>query len=155
MNVCFVCLGNICRSPLAEGVFKHLAAQAHQAERFHVESAGVGGWHVGEAPDPRSQRVAEAHGLRLTSVAQQFTSHDFDRFDLVLALDDSIARDLRQMAPTAEARAKVRLLRPYDPQAKGDVNVPDPYYGGLDGFETVYQMIDRACHALLAELQAI
>lgn len=147
LNICFVCLGNICRSPLAEGVFQHLATQAGWDCR--VESAGTGGWHVGEVPDPRSQRVAHAHGLRLTSRAQQFRAADFARFDYVFALDEEIAADLRALARTPAELHKIHLLREYDPRANGDLNVPDPYYGGLDGFERVYEMIERSCRELI------
>ena len=147
LRFCFVCLGNICRSPLAEGVFKQLAAQAQW--ECHVESAGTGGWHVGEAPDARSQRIAQAHGLRLTSRAQQFRAADFARFDHILALDEEIAADLRALARTPAELNKIRLLREYDPRANGDLNVPDPYYGGLDGFEGVYEMIERSCRELI------
>lgn len=143
-------MGNICRSPLAEGVFKHLAAQADLA--CHVESAGTGGWHVGEPADPRSQRVAVQHGLRLTGRAQQFRAADFARFDYVLALDEEIASDLRYLAPSPAEARKIHLLREYDPRANGDLNVPDPYYGGPEGFERVYEMIDRSCRALLKEV---
>ena len=154
INICFVCLGNICRSPLAEGVFKHLAGQAGRAAEFHVESAGTGGWHVGEAPDLRSQRVALAHGIRLESHAQQFRAQDFARFDRVLALDGEIASDLRHLAPSAAARAKIHLLREYDAEADGNHDVPDPYYGGPDEFERVYAMVERGCAGLLKELIA-
>lgn len=146
-RLCFVCMGNICRSPLAEGVFKHLAAQAQW--ECHVESAGTGDWHVGEAPDPRSQRVAHAHGLRLTSRAQQFRAADFARFDYVFALDEDIAADLRALARTPAELSKIHLLREHDPRANGDLNVPDPYYGGPEGFERVYEMIDRSCRELI------
>jgi protein-tyrosine phosphatase len=151
-RLCFVCLGNICRSPTAEGVFKHLVAQTGPATTFHVESAGLGSWHVGEPPDTRAARTAHAHGVTLNSVAQQFTARDFARFDLILALDSEIEADLLRRAPTEAARAKVRRLRAYDPQADGDPDVPDPYYGDQRGFEGVYAMIERSCRALLAEL---
>lgn len=154
IRVCFVCMGNICRSPLAEGVFKHLVIEAGVNKHYHIESFGIGGWHVGEEPDPRSQAVALAHGLRLTSRAQQFRHKDFARFDHVLALDESIASDLQRLASDGAdgAQSKIRLLRAYDPLAEGDLNVPDPYYGNQEGFEVVYQMIYRACRKLLQEL---
>ncbi len=152
-HICFVCLGNICRSPLAEGVFKRLAAQAGLDGRFHVESAGMGAWHVGEPPDPRSQSVALAHGVRLDSTARQFKAGDFARFDRVIALDADIAADLRRLAPGEAERRKIHLLREYDPQARGDLDVPDPYYGGRADFERVYQMIERSCRGLLEALR--
>lgn len=154
IRVCFVCMGNICRSPLAEGVFKHLATEAGVNKNFQIESFGIGAWHVGEEPDPRSQAVALAHGLRLTSRAQQFRPQDFARFGHVLALDETIAEDLHRLASTEAHHQKIRLLRPYDPWAEGNLNVPDPYYGNPEGFEVVYQMIYRACRKLFQELSA-
>ncbi len=151
-RICFVCLGNICRSPLAEGIFNHLAAQAGRGPEFHVESAGLGSWHVGEAPDSRAQRVAQAHGVALDSRAQQFRAKDFERFDLVLALDDDIYGGLLELAPSPAARAKVRYLRDYDPLAGPDREVPDPYYGNQRLFEHVYALIESACRGLLDEL---
>lgn len=151
-RVTFVCLGNICRSPLAAGVFKHLVKQAGRAQEFHIESAGVGGWHVGEAADRRSQQVARQHGITLEGRAQQFKERDFERFDWVLALDADIYADLQRLAPNETARAKVHLLRETDPEARGDYDVPDPYYGGLDGFEQAYQMIERACQGWLERM---
>ena len=152
MRLCFVCLGNICRSPTAEGVFKKLAAQAGHECDFHVESAGLGNWHVGEPPDSRAQRIARAHGVALDSLAQQFTARDFDRFDWVIALDREIQTDLLHLARSASDRAKVRLLRDYDPQATSDRDVPDPYYGDQRGFEHAYALIERSCRHLLDEL---
>lgn len=152
IRVCFVCMGNICRSPLAEGVFKHLVAEKGLGHNFHIESFGIGAWHVGEDPDPRSRAVARAHGLRLTSRAQQFRPKDFARFDHVLALDETIADDLQRLTSDPTSQTKIRLLRPYDPQANGSRDVPDPYYGNQPEFELIYQMIERACQALLKEL---
>ena len=150
-KICFVCMGNICRSPLAEGVFKQLVKQAKLDDRFHIESAAIGAWHVGEAPDPRAQRTAQAHGIRLDRTAQQFRPDDFARFDAVLALDGEIGADLHRLAPTPQARQKIRLLREYDPLANGDFDVPDPYYGRPEDFDRAYQMIERACEQLLKE----
>jgi protein-tyrosine phosphatase len=154
----FVCLGNICRSPLAEGVFRRLVDNAGLGAAYEIESAGVGPWHVGEAPDPRSQHIARAHGLSLDSIAQQITARDFARLDLILALDGEVADSLHRLAPTAADRAKVRLLREFDPQAnphngRANLDVPDPYYGGPDGFEAAFQMIERSARGLLAHLQ--
>lgn len=150
-RICFVCLGNICRSPIAEGVFEHLAELAGCGAEFQVESAGVGGWHVGEAPDSRARKTAAAHGIRLDGAAQQLRARDLDRFDLLLALDTDVASDLRQMAAHGQ-RGKIRLLREFDPLARGDLDVPDPYYGSMQDFENVYQMIERACRGLLDSL---
>jgi protein-tyrosine phosphatase len=156
MRISFVCLGNICRSPMAEGVFRHLVQQAGLEDAFEIESAGVGPWHIGESPDTRAQQTARAHGIELDCVAQQFTPRDFARLDHVIALDGEVAAQLRRLAPTPADRAKVRLLREFDPEtprgSRASLDVPDPYYGGRDGFETAYQMIERSARGLLAEL---
>jgi protein-tyrosine phosphatase len=147
-------MGNICRSPLAEGVFEHLAAHDGLSDRFQAESGAVGAWHVGEDYDARTRRVARAHGLRLDGKAKQFRPGDFARFDHVFALDEDIAYSLRRLARTDADRAKIQLLRVYDPLADGNLNVPDPYYDGMEEFESVYQMTARACRALLDALKA-
>lgn len=135
---------------MAEGVFKHLAAQGAD---FHVESAGLGGWHVGDAPDVRAQRTAQQHGITLTSTAQKFTAKDFARFDWVLALDTEIDDGLRRLAPTSVEAMKVHLLREFDPQANGDLDVPDPYYSDAHAFEAAYAMIERSCANFLKSLK--
>jgi protein-tyrosine phosphatase len=151
--VTFVCLGNICRSPLGEGIFKKLVKEAGREEEFHIESAGLGGWHVGETPDSRSQIVARQHGISLDSTAQQFRARDLERFDLILALDEDIYHGLLRMAGNGPAREKIHLLREADPQARGNLEVPDPYYGDLNDFETVYQMVERSCQGWLERLK--
>lgn len=152
-SVLFVCLGNICRSPLAEGVFKHLLEEEGLTDRFHVESAGTGGWHVGEAPDGRAAVVAQNHGITLDSRAQQLTPDVLRRFDVLVAMDRENLRNVERMAREAESEAAVHLLREFDPRrAEGD-EVPDPYYGGPGGFENVYQMVRRSCEGLLEHLR--
>jgi protein-tyrosine phosphatase len=154
-RVLFVCLGNICRSPLAEGVFLHLVREAGLEGRFEVESAGTGDWHVGERPDSRAQAVARRHGVELPSCARQVTAEDLETFDHVLAMDRENLRDLRRLARRG-ATADLRLLRAHDPLATSDDDgdVPDPYYGGPSGFDLVYDMVHRSCRSLLAELTA-
>jgi protein-tyrosine phosphatase len=158
-RICFVCSGNICRSPLAEGIFKQQTAQAGLADQFHIESFGIGPWHVGEPPDRRAQQTARQHGLTLTGRAQQFKARDFARFDQVWALDGEVADFLRQLAPSPADRQKVRLLREHDPErapAHGrdtELDVPDPYYGGPEGFEEAYGIIERAGRGLLDSLR--
>lgn len=149
-RVLFVCLGNICRSPLAEGVFLHLVREAGLTHRFEVDSAGTGDWHVGERPDARAVAVAKKHGVELPSRARQVTPADLDAFDHVLAMDRENLRDLERMARRGAA-ADIRLLRRHDPVRDGD-DVPDPYYGGPSGFDLVYEMVHRSCAALLDEL---
>lgn len=138
---------------MAEGVFKHMAKEAGLSDKFHVESAGIGPWHVGEPADPRARKTAQSHGVALTEQAQQFLPRDFERCDEVLALDEDVAAALRRLAHDEKNQGKVRLLREYDPEARGDLDVPDPYYGGQEGFETVYRMIERSCRELLRELE--
>lgn len=156
VRVCFVCLGNICRSPTAEGILGALVAAAGLGDRIEVESAGTADFHVGELPDPRSREEAAARGIRLESRARRFEADDLARFDLVLAMDGANARALRALARSAEERGKIRLLRSFDPAAvcAGDLDVPDPYYGGEGGFRRVFDICEAACRALLAELTA-
>jgi protein-tyrosine phosphatase len=151
MRVLFVCSGNICRSPTAEAVFVHRAAERGIA--VEADGAGIGGWHVGEPPDSRSAAEAAGRGVPLRGVARQVRASDFDDFDLLVAMDRTHQRDLERLAPDPEAAAKVRLLREWDPQVNGDLDVPDPYYGGPDGFRDVFDLIDRSSTALLDEIE--
>jgi protein-tyrosine phosphatase len=152
-RVLFVCMGNICRSPTAEGIMRALVAEAGLGARITIDSAGTGAWHVGHPPDPRSVAAAAQRGIPVGGAARQVRRADFDDFDLLVALDGANARDLRRMAPDARAAAKVRLLREFDPHGDGDLDVPDPYYGGSDGFGRVLDLVDAACRGLLDELR--
>lgn len=145
--ILFVCLGNICRSPLAEGLFRHQVEEARMTDRFIIDSAGCGGWHSGELPDKRSIAVAQGHGIDISSQrARQIHIDDFDRFDLILGLDRDNVRHLTTMKPEG-ARAEVAL---YLEKALGLAkNVPDPYYGSEADFEAVYRMCEKAGAALL------
>jgi low molecular weight protein-tyrosine phosphatase len=154
MRILFVCMGNICRSPTAEGVMRRLLEDAGLTDRVEVESAGTGGWHVGEPPDERATVAARRRGITLSGAAQQVTPEDFRRFDLLIALDRANLRELLALAPDEDAAEKVRLLREFDPAADGDLDVPDPYYGGDRGFETVLDMVEAACRGLIDELRA-
>ena len=154
-RVLFVCLGNICRSPTAEGVMRRLVAESGHDGEVVVDSAGTAGWHEGDPPDRRSQHEAAGRGLDLSGLrGRQVRAHDFERFDLLLAMDADNQRELLRLAPDDAARGKVRLLREFDPEAvaAGDLEVPDPYYGGPDGFADVYDAIERACRGLLSHL---
>jgi protein-tyrosine phosphatase len=151
--VSFVCMGNICRSPTAEAIMRHLVHEAGLDGAITVDSAGTGAWHVGEERDRRSRAVAKKRDMPITGPARQFARSDFDRFDLVLALDEENARELRRVAPTDEARAKIRLLREFDASAAPGAEVPDPYYGGPEGFELVFDICLAACRGLLENLQ--
>lgn len=144
-RILFVCLGNICRSPMAEGVMRSMAKE------LEFDSAGTGAWHVGSPPDPRATAAAAARGITLSGHARQVTARDFDRFDMIVAMDRSNARELRALAPDEAARGKVSLLRSYDPEADAP-DVPDPYYGE-HGFEHVLDIVEKACRGLLAELR--
>jgi protein-tyrosine phosphatase len=149
-SILFVCLGNICRSPLAEGVFRHVAGQA--GANLIIDSAGTGAWHAGNPPDPRSIAVAAAYGVDIAMQrARKVAPGDFQRFDLLLGLDRSNVETLVARAP-AEARGKVHLFMDY--AGLGPRDVPDPYYGGDGGFEAVYRMIREASEALSAKLGA-
>jgi len=152
MRICFVCTGNICRSPTAEGVMAKLLEDSGLADRVTIDSAGTGSWHVGDLADPRTRRAARGRGIDLTHRARQFTRHDLDRFDLVLAMDLDNLRHLTVLAGKRD-RPEVRLLRSFDPDAPPDAEVPDPYYGEGDGFETVLDQCERACVGLLAHIR--
>ena len=153
-RVCFVCLGNIVRSPLAENLFLHQAGQAGITDQFEVDSAGTGAWHVGEPPDPRMRRVAASHGLKYTGRARQIQPQDLEQFDLIIAMDRENLTDLQRLARSAEATRKIRLLREFDPFGSPQAGVPDPYYGGIDGFEEVYQIVERSTKKLLDAIVA-
>ncbi|MGW0009169.1 low molecular weight protein-tyrosine-phosphatase [Streptomyces tendae] len=153
-RVCFVCTGNICRSPIAEAVFHARVADAGLDGLVEADSAGTGGWHEGEGADPRTVAVLTEHGYGLDHTARQFRQSWFSRLDLVVALDAGHLRALRRLAPTERDAAKVRLLRSYDPAAEGgDLDVPDPYYGGQDGFEECLEMVEAASTGLLAAVR--
>jgi protein-tyrosine phosphatase len=154
MRILFVCMGNICRSPTAEGVMRRLIEDAGLTDRVEIESAGTGGWHAGEPPDRRATLAAGRRGITLEGAARQIRASDFRDFDLVIALDRANLRELLAVAPDEDAAEKIRLLREFDPRAGGDLDVPDPYYGGDRGFETVLDMVEAACRGLLDELRS-
>ncbi|MFF7894794.1 low molecular weight protein-tyrosine-phosphatase [Streptomyces sp. NPDC007907] len=152
-RVCFVCTGNICRSPMAEIVFRARVAEAGLDELVQVDSAGTGGWHEGDGADPRTVAVLEDNGYPGDHTARQFQPSWFSRLDLVIALDSGHLGALRRLAPTEQDAGKVRLLRSYDPAAGDDLDVPDPYYGGMDGFEECLEMVEAASTGLLAAVR--
>ncbi len=152
-RILFVCLGNIVRSPLAENMFKHLAQQAGKGEDYDADSAGTGGWHVGERPDSRMRQVAARRGFRYDGSARKVRSEDFYDFDWIIAMDRNNQADLLALAPGLDARDKVRLMREFDPDGGSGADVPDPYYGGIDGFEYVYDIVERSCRGLLEALE--
>jgi len=152
-RVCFVCTGNICRSPMAESVLRARVAEAGLGALVEVDSAGTGGWHEGDPADPRTVSVLEEHGYDSTHTARQFQPSWFSRLDLVVALDSGHLKALRRLAPTAQDAEKVRLLRSFDPAAGDDLDVPDPYYGGRDGFEECLEMVEAASTGLLTAVR--
>ncbi|WP_016913541.1 low molecular weight protein-tyrosine-phosphatase [Vreelandella stevensii] len=150
-RVLFVCLGNICRSPTAEGVFQQAVVRAGLDGRITIDSCGVGDWHVGKAPDPRSQAAARQRGIEIGHLrARQLKVSDFHEFDYVLGMDRENLAAMRALQP-ANSQAQVGLLLDYAGLPQSDV--PDPYYGGDDGFEQVLDLIERASQGLLDELQ--
>ncbi|WP_327430048.1 low molecular weight protein-tyrosine-phosphatase [Streptomyces sp. NBC_01236] len=152
-RVCFVCTGNICRSPMAESVFRTRIEEAGLDGLVEVDSAGTGGWHEGDGADSRTVAALEAGGYESGHAARQFQASWFSRLDLVIALDSGHLKALRRLAPTAEDADKVKLLRSYDPAAGDDLDVPDPYYGHMDGFEECLEMVEAASPGLLAAVQ--
>ena len=155
MNVLFVCLGNICRSPAAEGVFLHLLNERGLSDRFVVDSAGTGGWHTGNPADRRMQAAAARRGIQLLSRARQISLDDLSDFDLVLTMDDANLAAVQGMAREAgnRATATVRPMLSYS-QRFSETEVPDPYYGGEAGFEHVLDLLEDACSNLLDELSS-
>lgn len=151
ISVLFVCMGNICRSPTAEGVFRKQLEQAGLVGQVLVDSAGTHAYHIGNPPDSRSQAAAAKRGIDISWLrARIITSEDFGRFDYVLAMDASNLSALKSLRPT-DARAKLDLLMPYAPVGF-PCEVPDPYYGGREGFEKVLDMVEAACQGLLQEI---
>jgi len=153
VRLCFVCLGNICRSPTAEGVMAALVTEAGLQDRIEVDSAGTGDWHRGELPDSRARAEARRRGIELTSRASTFRPGDAHAYDLVLAMDRANLADLLDRTPEPELRPRIRLLREFDPALAPDDRwggeVPDPWAGGPEGFVVVFDLIEAACRGLL------
>ena len=151
MKVLFVCLGNICRSPTAEGVFRHYVEQAGLSEQITIDSAGTADWHIGKTPDPRTIKAAAQRGYDLSVLRErQAVADDFYKFDLILAMDDSNLENLQAIQP-ADGKAELALYLPRFGLKQREV--PDPYYGGEDGFELVLGMLEQASEKLLAEVR--
>jgi protein-tyrosine phosphatase len=153
IGVLFVCLGNICRSPLAEGVFRDQVERSGLSDRFDIDSAGTSSYHTGDSPDPRTVEVAARRGLELRHAARQLRRADLERFHYVVVMDGSNQSRVQRLADEAPGRAEVLLLRRFDPEADGELDVPDPYFGGPDGFEQVHDMVERSCSELLAHIR--
>lgn len=153
VRVCFVCLGNICRSPTAEGVFRHLVSEAELGHAFEIDSAGTAGYHVGDAPDHRARAAGKRAGIAIGGSARQFVVGDFSRFDYVIAMDSSNHADLTKLARSPEVAKKIRLMRSYDPDSPAGAPIPDPYYGDDADFDEVLTLCRTACTHLLAEIR--
>lgn len=153
VRVCFVCLGNICRSPTAEGVMQALVEDAGLTEHIELDSAGTGAYHVGEPPDRRSTAAARQRGIQLRGRARQFEVSDFEDFDYIVAMDAANYRDLRTLCRSDRDAEKLSLLRDFDPESPRGSGVPDPYYGGARGFDDVLDICEAGCRHLLERLR--
>ncbi len=153
----FVCLGNICRSPAAEGILRALAEEQGQDDDLYIDSAGIGAWHVGEQPDRRMRKHAAQRGYDLSSLrARQFRSDDFEKFDWIVVMDEENYQDVMRKVPShtsSNKLAKVVRMKDFFNDFKGYDHVPDPYYGGSEGFELALDMIEDGCKEMLKSLQ--
>jgi protein-tyrosine phosphatase len=152
VRILFVCLGNICRSPTAEAVMRGLIAERGLSGELEVESAGTGSWHLGDPPDARAVDAAAARGVELEGAARQVSAADFEEYDLLIAMDRSNRAELMRLAPDGRSEGKVRLLREFGDGIEHDV--PDPYFGGDEGFTEVLEIVERCCAALLDDIRA-
>lgn len=152
LKICFVCLGNICRSPTAEGIFQHLVEERSLSPYFEIDSAGTSAYHIGESANSKSQQIAQQRGVSLDSKARKFVHDDLSYFDLILAMDNENMADIRQMDAESAHDQKIMRLREFDPTPENK-EVPDPYYGGIKGFENVFDVVKRSCELLLDELE--
>jgi len=151
-KVLFVCLGNICRSPAAEGIFRAMVRAERLDDKISIDSAGTAGYHTGDLPDSRMRRHASRRGYTLDSMARKFSSDDFDKFDIILVMDDNNYRDVMHMAPDVEAEKKVHRMVEFSRKYSHD-HIPDPYYSGADGFELVLDLLEDACENLLDKMK--
>ncbi|MDE6853935.1 MAG: low molecular weight phosphotyrosine protein phosphatase [Muribaculaceae bacterium] len=150
IRVLFVCLGNICRSPAAEGVLRAIVEEKGTADRWEIDSAGTGDWHIGQLPDNRMRIHARRRGIELTHRCRQVRPSDFDDFDLVIPMDAQNERNLRAIAPTPEAEQRIVPMATFIDIAMRSDHVPDPYYEGAEGFELVLDLLDDGCRRLAA-----
>ena len=148
-RILFVCEGNVIRSPLAENLFTYLVDEAGLADQYEADSAGTSSYHVGEQPDSRMRQVAAKNGLHYTGMARRFQVSDFDEFDLIIPQDMRNLGNLQRLARTQADEAKLVTMRTFDPQGSKNDSVPDPYYGGIDGFQETFNIVQRSCQGLL------
>ena len=151
-KVMFVCLGNICRSPMAEAIFRHLVKEAGKEAEYFIDSSGTSAYHIGEESDPRMQMTAEKHGVEMCHLGQEFEKKHFAEFDLIVAMDQSNFNNIIRLTQNDKDRQKVKLMRDYDQQNES-LAVPDPYYGGKDGFEEVFRILEKSCKGLLKQTE--
>lgn len=151
-KIVFVCLGNICRSPTAEGVFQHLVNERGLQAYFYVDSAGTSAYHIGEKANSKSRKTASDHGIELRTRARRFEAEDLQMFDLIVVMDKENLENVKVLDSESIFEDKVVLLREFDPAPTGG-EVPDPYYGGIDGFQNVFNIVKRSCKVLLDELE--
>ena len=151
-RILFICLGNICRSPAAEGIFQHLVDERGLTDQFVIDSAAIGPWHIGDLPDPRMRRCGACHGYHFNSMARQFSSDDFDRFDLIIGMDQENLRAIRAKARSKEDEQKIRLMADYLHHHPSHPTIPDPYYGSDRDFELVIDLLEDACEGLLKDI---
>lgn len=146
MKILFVCLGNICRSPLAEAIFNERIRQRALQDKFQSDSCGTANYHVGDWPDDRTIKCAQRNGIMINHLGRQLKREDLDKFDLILAMDESNWQNILRLSKESN-RSKVVMMRDFDPQGKGDV--PDPYYGGDKDFDEVFEILDRSIEELI------
>lgn len=151
-KVLFVCLGNICRSPAAEGIFKGLVKKQNLSDNITVDSAGTAGYHSGELPDARMRKHGSFRGYKFDSQARKFSVRDFDNFDIIVVMDDNNYDDVMRLAPDLESEKKVHRMVEFSRKFQHD-HIPDPYYTGAEGFELVLNLLEDACKGLLDEIK--
>jgi len=153
-KILFVCLGNICRSPLAEAIFKKQTEQRGLSEKYFADSCGTADFHIGDKPDSRTIRNARHHDVEIIHIGRQLSMGDFKDFDLILTMDRSNHQNTMDlMARTSEKKAEVKMIRTYDPESLGIQDIPDPWYGNETGFEEIFQMLWRTCNELINQLE--
>lgn len=153
-KILFVCLGNICRSPVAEGIFQHLIQQKGLDGKYSCDSCGTSAYNIGQQPDPRTQENSKLYDINLNHKARQFDVTDFEEFDYILPMDTSNMMRIVEFGEAETSKVTIKLMREFDPLSKG-ADVPDPYFGGEEGFQAVFDILDRSCKELLNHLESL